>query len=82
MRNWQLQEAKARFSQLVRLAREEGPQQVSVHGEPTVVVLAKTDFEQLKNPQQTLVKFLRSSPLMGIKLDIKRNVSLDREIDL
>jgi prevent-host-death family protein len=37
---WPLQEAKAKFSELVRLAQSEGPQTVSVHGEPTVVITA------------------------------------------
>lgn len=39
-RTWPLQEAKAKFSELVRLAQSEGPQTVTVHGQATVVVMA------------------------------------------
>ncbi len=82
MRNWQLQEAKAQFSQLIRLAKEEGPQQVSVRGEPTVIILTKAQFDRLEKPKHNLVEFLRSSPLMGVELNIKRNTETNREIDL
>ncbi len=44
---WPLQEAKAKFSELVRLAQSEGPQTVSVHGEPTVVITAITNTKKL-----------------------------------
>ena len=39
-RTWPLQEAKAKFSELVRRAQTEGPQTVTVHGEPSVLVTA------------------------------------------
>jgi prevent-host-death family protein len=37
-RTWPLQEAKAKFSELVRLAQTDGPQTVTVHGQPSVLV--------------------------------------------
>ncbi len=46
-RVWSLQEAKAKFSEVVRLARTEGPQTVTVHGEPAVVVSAATAPKKL-----------------------------------
>ena len=39
MKTWQVQEAKARFSELLRASTEEGPQLVSSHGKPTAVVV-------------------------------------------
>ena len=39
-KSWPLQEAKAKFSELVRLAQTQGPQTVTVHGQPTVIVTA------------------------------------------
>lgn len=39
-RVWSLQEAKAKFSEVVRVAQSEGPQAVIVHGEPAVVMTA------------------------------------------
>jgi prevent-host-death family protein len=53
--NWQLQDAKARFSELVRRAREQGPQHVSVRGEPSVVVISEEEFAQLTATQPSLV---------------------------
>lgn len=44
---WRLEEAKARFSELVRRARERGPQRVTVHGRDAVVVLSATDYARL-----------------------------------
>lgn len=46
-RTWPLQEAKAKFSELVRLAQSEGPQTVTVHGQPTVVVTAVASKQRL-----------------------------------
>ena len=56
MRQWQLQEAKARLSELVRRALREGPQEVTLHGEPKVVVVAGTelDFERDPSPPRDL----------------------------
>jgi prevent-host-death family protein len=54
-RNWQLQDAKARFSELVKRAREEGPQHVSVRGEPAVVVVSEKEFARLVSPRRSIV---------------------------
>ena len=53
--NWQLQDAKARFSELVKRAREQGPQHVSVRGEPAVVVVSVEEFARLSTPRRSLV---------------------------
>ena len=45
---WPLQDAKARFSELVRRVRSEGPQHVTVHGRDEVVVVAAEEFRRLK----------------------------------
>ena len=52
---WQLQEAKARFSELVKRAREQGPQHVSVRGEPAVVVVSEEEFARLSAPRPSIV---------------------------
>ena len=46
-RPWRLDEAKARLSEVVRLAREAGPQHVTVHGREAVVVLSAEDYAWL-----------------------------------
>ena len=49
-RSWRLQDAKARFSEVVRLAREAGPQRVTVRGKDAVVVVASDEFDRLRHP--------------------------------
>ena len=44
---WFLQDAKARFSELVRKVRSEGPQHVTVHGRDEVVIIAAEEFRRL-----------------------------------
>src|SRR3979490_1989824 len=46
--HWLLQDAKARFSELVRKVRSEGPQHFTVHGRDEVVVIAAEEFRRLK----------------------------------
>jgi prevent-host-death family protein len=53
--DWQLQDAKARFSELVRKAREQGPQHVSVRGEPAVVLMSEEDFSRLTSARPSIV---------------------------
>ncbi|HXF11929.1 MAG TPA: type II toxin-antitoxin system Phd/YefM family antitoxin [Terriglobales bacterium] len=65
---WQLQSAKARFSELFRKARTEGPQYVTKAGKEAVVVLPAEQFEELtarRRQPTSLVEFFRSSPLVG-----------------
>ena len=82
---WQLQTAKARFSELFRRARTEGPQVVTRQGKEQVVVLPAEQFAQLiKRGRQpkSLVRFFAESPLVNITLDFSRDVDLGREIKL
>lgn len=44
---WKLEDAKAQFSELVRRAREAGPQRVTVRGQDAVVVLSAADYARL-----------------------------------
>ena len=52
---WQLQEAKARLSELVRRAVDEGPQHVSIRGEPAAVVLSEQEYRQLTSQRPSIV---------------------------
>lgn len=80
MRKWQLQEAKSRFSELVRLSQGEGPQEISVRGEPAVVVVSRRDYDRLRGRRASFVDFLRHSPLAGVELDLHRDKSLTRDL--
>ena len=61
--SWQLQDAKARFSELVKRACEQGPQPVSVRGEPAVVVVSEEDFAKLTSPRRSIVDHLLEGEL-------------------
>jgi antitoxin Phd len=72
---WQLQTAKARFSEVFRLARTEGPQLITRQGREAVVMLPVEQFDELvsrSRQPKSLVQFLRESPLAGVKLDLER----------
>ena len=79
MRTWQLQEAKARLSEVIRKASKEGPQSITMRGEPTAVVISKDEYERLKQPKEDFAAFMRKSPLYGLELDLKREQTLTRE---
>jgi len=82
---WQLQTAKARFSELFRRARTEGPQVVTRQGKDQVVVLPLEQFIQLTQQARqpkSLVKFFAESPLARVELDLSRDTDTGREITL
>lgn len=64
MRTWQLQDAKARTSELVQCAQK-APQRITVHGKPVAVVLSQAAFDALSQPKGSLFDFMRASPLYG-----------------
>lgn len=82
MHSWQLQEAKARFSEVVKSAATEGPQEITVRGEPAAVLISADDYARLTGAKPSLVEFLRKSPLHGLDLKIERDRSPAREIEL
>jgi prevent-host-death family protein len=82
MKHWPLQDAKARLSELIKQAQADGPQEITVRGQSAVVVIAKKDFDQLSKPKPRLVEFLRNSPLVDAQLDIERDKSPVRDVEL
>jgi prevent-host-death family protein len=82
---WQIQTAKARFSEVFRRARTEGPQRITRQGKDGVVMLAEEQYERLvgkSHQPKNLVQFFRQSPLVGVELDLKRDRDAGRDIDL
>ena len=69
--HWVLQDAKARFSELVRRVRSEGPQHVTVHGRDEVVVIAAEEFRRLKGDLtgQALIAAMQASPHREIDIE-------------
>jgi prevent-host-death family protein len=83
MTKWQLQEAKNRLSELVRKAKDEGPQVITVRGEDAVVVVAANDYRRFsRRPKMSLVDFFRRSPLAGVDLDLSRSRDTGRSVKL
>lgn len=84
MTKWQLQDAKARFSELIKKASQEGPQHITLHGSPAAVVLSADDYERLtrRSRRKRFIEFVRNSPLADIELDLRRDRSAPRDVDL
>jgi prevent-host-death family protein len=78
---WQLQEAKQRFSELIRKAAEEGPQTVTRRGEEVVVVVPVEEWRRLSGEKPGFKEFLLSGPDLGA-LEIERQKELPREVEL
>lgn len=84
-KRWQLQTAKAQFSELFRRARTEGPQWVTKQDKEAVVILPAEEFERLRSKArqpQSLVQFFAESPLVNSGIDLERTADYGREIDL
>ncbi len=83
MRVWALQDAKAQLSEVVRRAMEHEPQEIALSGESAVVVLSRKDYDRLTKRCESLVEFMRRSPLYGADdLEFPREQSLTREVEL
>ncbi|MCW5631904.1 MAG: type II toxin-antitoxin system Phd/YefM family antitoxin [Rubrivivax sp.] len=68
--HWLLQDAKARFSELIRRVHSEGPQHVTVHGREAVVVITAEDFRALQGARtgQALVDAVQESPCRDVEI--------------
>ncbi len=82
--HWLLQDAKARFSELVRRVRSEGPQHVTVHGRDEVVVVSAEEFRRLKGERsgEALIAAMQASPHRDINIEPERTPMPVREVKL
>jgi prevent-host-death family protein len=81
---WVLQDAKARFSELVRRVHSEGPQHVTVHGRDEVVVVAADEFRRLKGERtgEALIAAMQASPYRDIDIEPRRERMPVRDVVL
>src|SRR3954466_14425247 len=82
---WQLQDAKARFSEVFRLARERGPQRVTKHGREAVVVIPAEEYARITRARTrpgSIAQFFASSPLRNSGIELDRQRDFGRAIDL
>src|ERR1700712_321365 len=76
---WRLQDAKARFSEVVREAQQRGPQRVTLHGKDAVVIVGAAEFDRLQRPLtgRDIINALAGSPLADVpfeRLSVKSKV--------
>lgn len=83
--SWQLQEAKQKFSELVRRAEREGPQVVTRHGEEVVVVVPAEEYRRMSGrhgeKKMDFKEFLMSAPDLSV-LDLERPREMPRDVEL
>ena len=87
--SWQVQEAKQRFSEVLRAAENEGPQTITRHGEEVAVVIDIDEYRRLTRPKKDLKEVLLGPPYLddeviaiidGIEAARKRD--FPRQVDL
>ena len=82
---WQLQTAKARFSEVIRRACTAGPQVITKQGREEAVIVGIEDFQRLtqraKRPR-SLLQFFAQSPLAEFAIDLERRPDYGRKVDL
>ena len=77
---WQIQQAKARFSEMVDRARKEGPQTVTRHGIAVAVLVPAEEYQRLRSGGKKLKALLAAAPLQGV--EISRSRDTGRVVDL
>ncbi len=78
--SWQLQEAKQKFSELVRRTLDEGPQVVTRHGEEVVVVVPAEEYRRLSGQKPDFKEFLMSAPDLSV-LNLERPREMPRDVE-
>lgn len=82
METWQMQDAKAHLSEVVKRAQSRGPQEITVHGRSVAVVVSRETYDRLSGAGDSLVEFMRRSPLHGLdELEFERDGSETRRVE-
>jgi prevent-host-death family protein len=81
---WRLQDAKARFSEVVRLAQQTGPQRVTVRGRDAVVVLSSREYDRLRHPETgaALVRAMADPRVRKLDMEHAKVTPLVRDVKL
>jgi prevent-host-death family protein len=80
---WNIQDGKARFSELIKKSGDSA-QFITLHGKPTAVVVSQEEYSRLVKPKPSFLDFMQASPLADVDIDfrIERNTSRPRKVDL
>lgn len=81
MHTWQIQQAKQRLSEVIRLAGTEGPQMITNRGEPIVWIISDQEYTELRKDQENIVDFFQRSPHKEIDF-VERRKDGPRSIEL
>jgi len=79
---WTVAKAKARLSEVLDMARDQGPQVITRNGKETAVVVSIEEWERKTKRKGTLAEFLYNSPLRGSDIDLERVQCEPRDIEL
>ncbi|MCX6055248.1 MAG: type II toxin-antitoxin system Phd/YefM family antitoxin [Chloroflexi bacterium] len=79
---WQLQDAKSKFSELVDRAMAQGTQIVTRRGKNAVVVMPFDEYKRLTEKREGFSDFLLASPFAGSEIQIDRDKSLPRRLEI
>ena len=80
--HWQVQEAKQRFSEVLRAAATGEPQIVTKHGEAVAVVLDIAHYRLLRGESVSFMDYLHAAPTAGADFEVDRRSDPPRDIDL
>jgi prevent-host-death family protein len=79
---WQVQEAKQRFSEVLRAAEAGEPQIVTKHGEEIAVVIDIAEYRRLRGEPISLMEYLRTDPIADEGFAVERRSDPPRAVDL
>ena len=82
-REWQVQEAKSKFSALLEAAERRGPQSITRHGRPVAVVLSAADYDRLTvRSKASLLEVLSAPEWRDVEIEPRDPKDFGREVDL
>jgi prevent-host-death family protein len=86
---WQIQDAKQRFSEMIRAVVHDGPQIITRHGEEVAVVVDIAEYRRLTRSTVDLTGLLLGEPRLSDEaaevlaaVEVKRKADVGRPIDL
>lgn len=87
--HWQIQDAKQRFSEMIRAVTNQGPQVITRHGEDVAVVVDIGEYRRLTRPSVDLVSTLLGGPKFDdgtadvfAEIEAERKADFGRAVDL
>ena len=87
--HWQIQDAKQRFSEMIRAVTTEGPQVITRHGEDVAVVVEIGEYRRLTRPAVDIANILLGGPKLDnsaadvfAEIEAERKADFGRPVDL